>query len=85
MLIVAFYLNSMVLVPRFLLRNHKLGYYFLIIIAIVVVIVFLTGWIDRFLNLHQLFDAAFHKNWQRIDPGRHHGPPKPGGGNSGEV
>jgi len=82
MLIIAFYLNSIILVPRFLLRN-RIGYYFLIIIAIVVVVVFLTGWIDRFLNLHQLFDAAFHKNWQKIDPGRHHGPPKPGGGNRG--
>jgi two-component system LytT family sensor kinase len=81
MLIVAFYLNSGILVPRILLKNH-VGYYFLIIITIVVVVVYLTAWIDRFLNLHQLFDAAFHKNWQRIGEGNHRGP-KPGRGDRG--
>src|ERR1700743_3713512 len=62
-LVAAFYINSLILVPRFLLKNLT-GYYLLIIIAIVVTIVLLSGWVDRALNLHQLFDAAFHKHWQ---------------------
>ena len=62
-LVAAFYINSLILVPRFLLKNLT-GYYLLIIIAIVVAIVLLSGWVDRALNLHQLFDAAFHKHWQ---------------------
>jgi two-component system LytT family sensor kinase len=77
MLIAAFYVNSIVLVPRFLLKNHT-GYYFLLIIAMAVGIVFITGSVDKWLNLPQLMDAAFHKRWQKIGEalsGRH-GPPK---------
>ena len=65
LLIAAFYINSFVLVPKFLLKN-KTGIYFLIIVAVVAVIVMLNIYIDEWLNLHQLMDAAFHKN----------GPPK---------
>src|SRR5260370_28995736 len=45
MLVGAYYLNSIVLVPGFLLKNRT-GYYFLMIIAIVIGIVFLNGQID---------------------------------------
>ena len=77
LLVIAFYVNSSVLVPKFLLKNHT-GYYFVIIIGIVVAIVFINGWADRALNLHQLFEEAFHK--RAVQQGfKHHGPPKPGG------
>lgn len=65
MLMVAFYVNSFILVPRVLLKNH-VGYYFLLAIAIIVIITFLAGWVDDFLNLHKLFDIAFHKHWRII-------------------
>lgn len=80
MLVAAFYLNSLVLVPRFLLKNHS-GYYFMFIVVLVAGIVFLTGQVDSWLNLHQLMDAAFHKRWQSIGETlvRRHGP-KPGQG-----
>lgn len=84
-LVAAFYLNSLVLVPKFLLRN-RMGYYFSFIIIIVVVIVFLSGWVDRALNLHQLFDIAFHKHWQAqggFMP--HHRPSKPDKGGGGRI
>lgn len=69
MLISAYYLNSFVLVPRLLLKK-KTSLYFLSILAILVVIIFVTGFTDKALNIHQLLDEAFHKN----------GPPKRGGG-----
>jgi len=78
LLVIAFYINSLVLVPRFLLKNHT-GYYFVAIVCIVVAIVLLSGWVDRALNLHQLFDAAFHKR------GQEHRRPKPGGGRGNVI
>ena len=77
LLVVAFYINSLVLVPRFLLKNHS-GYYFVTVICVVMAIVLLSGWVDRALNLHQLFEAAFHKRGAE-QASKHHGPPKPGG------
>ncbi|MGZ3814186.1 MAG: sensor histidine kinase [Mucilaginibacter sp.] len=79
LLVTAFYINSLVLVPRFLLKSHT-TYYFLIVILIITSIVLLSGWVDRALNLHQLFDAAFHKHWaaQGEQIAKHHGPQKPG-------
>jgi hypothetical protein len=72
MLVGAYYFNSAVLVPRVLLKNHT-GYYFLFLVAIIVGILFISGYLDRLLNLHQLMDAAFHK----AGPPRRH----KGGGN----
>jgi len=63
-MVAVFYLNALVLVPRFLLKNRT-GYYLTSMVVIVVAIVFLSGWVDRALNLHQLFDAAFHKRAQK--------------------
>lgn len=46
LLVMAFYLNALVLVPRLLLSNH-LVYYFVIIIAIVIAILFANRSLDR--------------------------------------
>lgn len=69
LMVMAFYLNSFVLVPRFLLKNQS-SIYFLVVVGIVTVIVFLNIYVDEWLNIHQLMDAAFHKK----------GPPKHRGG-----
>ena len=84
MLVIAYYVNSIILVPKFLLKNHT-SYYFLFIIILVCGIIFLTGRVDRWLNLHQLMDAAFHKHW--VAESTHKpGPPRPGkGGGRGPL
>jgi two-component system LytT family sensor kinase len=69
LMVMAFYLNSFVLVPRFLLKNQS-SIYFLVVMGIVTIIVFLNIYVDDWLNIHQLMDAAFHKK----------GPPKHRGG-----
>jgi len=86
LLVIAFYINSLVLVPRFLLRNRT-GYYFAFIVIIVVAIVFASGWIDRALHLHQLFEEAFHKRSQAqaAEVLKHPGPPKGDRGRRGGV
>jgi len=68
-LVIAFYLNSIVLVPRFLLRNNT-GLYFLIIAGLVAVVVLLNIYADDWLNIHRLMDIAFHK---KGPPKRHRG------------
>lgn len=60
LLVIAFYVNAFVLVPRFLLKNHP-GYYVALIIGVVIAIVILDGWSDRLINLHRFFDEAFLK------------------------
>lgn len=60
LLVVAFYLNSFVLVPHFLLKN-RIGVYLLAALGIVAVIVVLNSYVNYWLNLDQLMDAAFHK------------------------
>jgi two-component system LytT family sensor kinase len=67
MLVGAFYLNSVVLVPAYLLKNRT-GMYFICAIIVIAGIYFLDALFDRTLDLHRLMDAAFHK----------HGPPKHG-------
>ena len=68
LMVIAFYLNSFVLVPRFLLKNQS-SIYFLIVVGIVTIIVVLNIYVDDWLNIHQLMDAAFHKK----GPPRHRG------------
>lgn len=68
LLVLTFYLNSFVLVPKFLLKNNT-GIYFLSIIGIVAIIVLLNMYADDWLKIHQLMDAAFHKG----GPPRHRG------------
>lgn len=79
LLVTAFYINSLVLVPRFLLKSHT-AYYFSTVIIVIAAIVLISGWVDRALNLHQLFEAAFHKHWaaQGEQVLKHKGPPKDG-------
>jgi two-component system LytT family sensor kinase len=45
LLVIAFYVNSSILVPAFLLKNNT-AYYFVIIIAIVVTIVLINSWME---------------------------------------
>jgi len=67
LLIIAYYLNSFLLVPEFLLKNHN-GVYFLLIVGIGAVIVALNIYLDDWLNLPKLMSAAFHKS----GPPKHH-------------
>ena len=69
-LVIAFYLNSRVLVPKFLLKNNT-SIYFFIIVAVGTIIVLLNIYLDDWLNIHQLMEAALRK----------HGPPKHKGRN----
>ncbi|MDB5131135.1 MAG: Histidine kinase [Mucilaginibacter sp.] len=71
LVIIAYYLNSFVLVPRFLLKDRN-SIYFLAVIGIAAFIVLMSGYVDQWLNMHQLMDAAFHKS----------GPPRHRGGRS---
>jgi two-component system LytT family sensor kinase len=68
LLVAAYYTNSFILVSRFLLKN-KTSIYLLIVVGIAAVIVLLNIYVDDWLNLHQLMDAAFHK----AGPAKHHG------------
>jgi len=67
LLVIAYYLNSVVLIPQFLLKNRT-GIYLLIIVGVVIVIVIINSYVDNQLNLRQLMDEAFHKS----GPPRHH-------------
>jgi len=62
----AYYLNALVLVPRFLLQN-RVGYFLALIMCTIILIVELNNFADEWLNLSNLMDQAFHR----------HGPPKP--------
>lgn len=74
LLVIAFYLNSAVLVPRFLLKNH-LAYYFVIVIAIVLGIVLAQQWLDK------AYSASQERRWRqsrellRRSGSRNPGPP----------
>jgi two-component system LytT family sensor kinase len=74
LLVAAYYTNSFILVPKFLLKN-KTSIYLLIVVGIAVVIVFLNIYVDDWLNLHQLMEAAFHKGGpvKHRGGGRDHG------------
>ena len=68
LLVIAYYTNSFILVPKFLLKN-KTSFYLLIVVGIAVVIVLANIYVDDWLNIHQLMEAAFHKS----GPPKHHG------------
>jgi two-component system LytT family sensor kinase len=72
LLVIAFYLNLFILVPRLLLKNHT-SLYFLVIVCIATIIVLLNNYVDAWLNLHRLMEAAIHR----------HGPPRHGGHDHG--
>jgi two-component system LytT family sensor kinase len=70
LLVVTFYLNSELIVPHFLLKNKTIVY-FLVVLGVAAVIVLFNGYVDQWLNLPELMDAAFHKFGP---PHRHHHP-----------
>lgn len=64
LVIIAYYANTIYLVPKFLLKN-SFGGYFIIVLVFIICIVFLStynGYLDRWLNLPKLMDAAFHRH-----------------------
>jgi hypothetical protein len=63
LLVAAFYFNSAVLVPRFLLKNHT-ALYFAVIIGVVIVIAFISRGVDSVLSPYQSNDAAFSRPGQ---------------------
>ena len=73
MLIIAYYSNSAILVPKFLLKGRT-GMYFLIVGCIAITIVLVNIYVDELLNIRQLMDAAFHKSGPpKHRKGRDHG------------
>jgi len=77
LLVIAFYFNSSVLVPRFLLKNHT-AFYFVIIIGIVAAIAFSNRWADNVLSPYQFTDAEFYKRSPGLpmEQMRHRQPPR---------
>jgi sensor histidine kinase YesM len=72
LLVVAFYVNSFILVPKILLKN-KTSIYFLIITGVVATVVLLNIYVDEWLHIHRLMDIAFHKSGPpRKSHGRDH-------------
>jgi hypothetical protein len=70
LLVITFYLNSEIIVPYLLLKNKTVAY-LLTVVGVVTIIVLLNSEVDKWLNLPQLMDAAFHKYGP---PHRHHRP-----------
>ncbi len=62
MLVVVYYINANILVTDLLLKNRT-GTYFLSIIPITIGIVLLNNLTDKWLNMSQVMDAAFHKHF----------------------
>ena len=69
MLVGGYYLNSTILVPKFLLKNRT-GYYLLFLVVIALGILLLSSYLERLFNLHQLFMEAFRKSGP--PPKKHH-------------
>jgi two-component system, LytTR family, sensor kinase len=63
LLVIAFYLNLSVLVPRFLLKDHAV-LYIVIIIGIVAAIAFINRWVDNVLSPYPFSDVEFYKRSQ---------------------
>ncbi|HEY2582148.1 MAG TPA: hypothetical protein VGI43_10080, partial [Mucilaginibacter sp.] len=68
LLVIAYYLNSTILIPNFLLKNYT-GIYLLIVTGIIALIVILNSYLDFWLNIHRLVEAAF----QKLGPPKHRG------------
>ena len=67
LLVIAYYSNAFILVPQFLLKNNT-GIYFTFIVCIAAFIVLANIYVDEWLNIRQLMEAAFH----RSGPPKHH-------------
>jgi two-component system LytT family sensor kinase len=74
LLIITFYLNSLVLVPKFLFRNQTVNY-FLIVIAIIISTLFIQRWVDRAFSSNASLFSAFQDRNQATAPG-HRIPPR---------
>lgn len=61
LMVIAYYLNSFILVPKFLLKNRTAVYFF-ITIGVITIIVLLNSYADGWLNINQLMHAAFQKS-----------------------
>jgi two-component system LytT family sensor kinase len=73
LLIIAYYSNTFVFVPKFLLKNRT-EIYFLVIVSVAAIIIALNIYVDQWLNIRQLMEAAFHKRGPvRHRAGRDHG------------
>ena len=77
LLVTAFYLNSFLLVPRLLLKNHAV-LYIVLIIGIVAAIAFMNRWVENVLYPYQFNDAEFYKRSQApaMELTRHRHPPR---------
>lgn len=71
LLIITFYLNSFVLVPKLLLRNHRV-YYFVIIIGIIIAILFANRSLDRAYG-----ESQGRRMFQAQSQSTRHTPPGP--------
>ncbi len=67
LLVITFYLNSFILVPKLLLKNQTAAY-LLVLVTVAVIVVIINKYVDQWLNLPQLMDDAFHKK----GPPKHH-------------
>jgi two-component system, LytTR family, sensor kinase len=79
LLVIAFYFNASVLVPRLLLKNHT-AFYFIIFVFIVAAIAFINRWVDNEFPAFQFPDAGFDKlnPAPHMQPLRHQPPLKTG-------
>jgi two-component system LytT family sensor kinase len=67
LLIISYYVNAYIFVPRFLLQNH-IRNFFILLILLVGTVIFISNLVDPWLHIPQLMDKAFH----------HRGPPPRG-------
>ena len=68
LLVVVYYSNALILVPKFVLKN-RIGIYFVFIVCITAIIIELNVYVDQWLNIHQLIESALHKAGP---PPKHH-------------
>ncbi|WCT13221.1 sensor histidine kinase [Mucilaginibacter jinjuensis] len=66
LLIISYYVNANLFVPKFLLQNRTRDF-FILLILLVGFVLFINSWMDPWLHIPQLMDKAFHQ----------HGPPHP--------
>ncbi|OKS84885.1 sensor histidine kinase [Mucilaginibacter polytrichastri] len=66
LLIISYYVNAHIFVPKFLLQNRTRDF-FILLILLVASVLFINNLVDPWLHIPQLMDKAFHQ----------HGPPRP--------
>lgn len=73
LLVMAYYFNSFVLVPQFLLKNRT-AIYFVTITSVAIVIILLNRYGEEWLKLHQAMESAFHESVIKHGPFRRKAP-----------